>query len=90
MDLSEIKVDPRTGVPIDPEEILHKVSVGSKSGIPRKVIIGFLLLNLVFPVLSFVLGFLVFQNWVDGVFFALWGQIMGLLFIRVAIWVLSA
>lgn len=76
MSIEEIKTDQRTGVPLNPEDILEQNMISSSKklflGIPRKIVIAGILFDLVIPIIGFIAGFFLFQSVTDGIILAAW------------------
>jgi len=68
-------VDARTGVPLNPEDILRpKASPQPRIvyGIPIKMAYASIMLTILLPVTGFLLGYFLYDGFVDGIIFAGW------------------
>lgn len=92
---TDIKVDPRTGVPLNPEDILTpsgtlKVSQKRIGGVPAKVAIASTILTLLMPIAAFFLGSFLYPTGTEGgIFLAAWTAAVSFLTGRVIAWMLT-
>lgn len=72
--MTDIPVDPKTGVPLNPEDILKPGVVPNTdlNGIPLKIVKGGVILTLVIPLLGVGVGFLITADILSGLLVGFW------------------
>jgi len=83
-----VEVDSKTGVPLHPEDILSDSGPvsGKINGVPKRFLLGGLMITCLFPLIGFVFGYWIYRGVVDALVLATSIFIFDYLTIRVIAW----